>query len=71
MYKCHVSLTVVEKIHFCNDELAGTIFFVRCFYKINKNWTVGKALNCYIIVAAIMNEFPKRSRASIRRSSTS
>jgi hypothetical protein len=37
------------------------------FYKINKNWTVGKDLNCHIIVTAIMNEFPKRSRASITK----
>jgi hypothetical protein len=39
------------------------------FFKINKNWTVGKDLNYYIIVAAIMNEFSKRSssRASISK----
>jgi CRISPR/Cas system-associated exonuclease Cas4 (RecB family) len=43
------------------------LFFVRFFYKINKNWTVDKYLNCHIIVAATMNEFPKRSRASISK----
>jgi hypothetical protein len=31
------------------------------------NWTVGKDLNCHIIVAAIMTEFSKRSRASISK----
>jgi hypothetical protein len=28
---------------------------------------LSKDLNCHIIVAAIMNEFPKRSRASISK----
>jgi hypothetical protein len=32
---------------------------------VNKNWTVGKYFKCHIIVAAIKNEFPKRSKASI------
>jgi hypothetical protein len=35
--------------------LAGTFFFVRFFYKINKNEGVGKDLNCHIIV--ILNKF--------------
>jgi hypothetical protein len=42
-------------------------FSVRFFYKINKNWTVGNDLSCHIIVAAIINEFPKQSRASISK----
>jgi hypothetical protein len=60
-------LITQSKFIFVNDELAGTFFFVRFFYKINKNWTVSKDLNCYIIFAAIMNEFPKRSRAVISK----
>jgi hypothetical protein len=43
--------------------IAGTFF---C-YKINKNQIVGKDLNCHIIIAAKMNEFPKRSRAPISK----
>jgi hypothetical protein len=43
------------------------LFFVRFFYKINKNYTVDKDLNCHIIVAAKMNQFPKRSIAPISK----
>jgi hypothetical protein len=45
-------------------KLAGTFFLLFFFYIINKNWTVDQDLNCHIIVAAMMNEFPKPSRAS-------
>jgi hypothetical protein len=40
---------------------------VRFFYKISENLTVGNDLNCHIIVTAKMNEFPKRSKASISK----
>jgi hypothetical protein len=40
-------------------------FFVKFFYKIYENSTVGNDLKCHIIVTTKMNEFPKRSKASI------
>jgi hypothetical protein len=40
-------------------------FFVKFFYKIYENSTVGNDLKCHIIVTAKMNAFPKRSKASI------
>jgi hypothetical protein len=57
----------LQCIHFCNDELTGTFFFVNFFYKIYENSTVGNDLKCHIIVTAKMNEFPKRSKASISK----
>jgi hypothetical protein len=44
-------------IHFCNDELAGTFFLLNFFYKINTNSTVGKNLNCQVIVVVKMMNF--------------
>jgi hypothetical protein len=60
------------KCHTNGTGTAGTFFFVKFFYKINTNSTVGKNLNCQVIVAVKMNEFPERSRAptSKRTSST-
>jgi hypothetical protein len=42
-------------------------FFVKFFYKIYENSTVGNDLKCHIIVTAKMNEFSKRSKASISK----